>query len=209
MGIPAVALAVAVGVGAQNQDRVLDLTRGSEPPSVSIAPRNIQNCSLRDRGADRPGGIPPFALSVEGFDRSEYKMGGPIVVDLKLTNTSNQALPIPTVHADQFDAPFEDDAAIQFGFSLLLKDASGGEEHDLTGTLLRGSTKFPDTTQSLGPGESIRIHFPGYTPITDSADLPVAREGQLIALLHISDGECRWWEAVRSRSVGKVTFRYR
>jgi hypothetical protein len=163
----------------------------------------MENCRIRGRAAGKPGGIPPFALTVEGFDKPEYKMGRAIVVDLKLTNTSDQALHIPTVLADQYYELFEGEESIQFAFTILVKDASG-EEQELMGTVLRGSTKYSDTTQSLGRGESIKIHFPGYSLVTDNMSAPLTREGQLMASLLITDGECRMWDVVRSTAVGKV-----
>jgi hypothetical protein len=203
-----VAVAIAVSLGAQDQERMLDLTRGPESSRPSIAPRNVQNCRSGGRGAGQSGGIPPFALTVEGFDKPEYRMGEAIVIDLKLTNTSNQTLPIPVVLADQYYEPFEGEESIQFGLTILVKDASG-EEHELTGTLLRGSTKYSDTTQSLARGESIKIHFPGHSLVTDSVSAPVSREGQLMASLLITDGECRMWDVVRSTAVGTVRVRNR
>jgi len=205
---PVVVLAIAVSLGFPHQERLLDLARGSEPSRPSIAPRNMENCRIRGRAAGQSGGKPPFALTVEAFDKPEYRMGEAIVVDLKLTNTSNQALTIPTVLADQYYEPFEGEESIQFAVTILVKDA-GGEEHELMGTVLRGSTKYSDTTQSLDRGESIKIHFPGHSLVTDTVSDPVTREGQLMASLLITDGECRMWDVVRSTGVGKVRVRNR
>jgi hypothetical protein len=205
---PITALIMLLSVGAWGQERVLDLTRPTESVAPSIAPDRIQNCRLGGRGAGKSGGMPPYALVLQGFDKVDYSMGKPIVVDLKLTNTSDKPLHIPTVPADTFRDPFEGEEAIQFGFTVLLKDAAG-EEHELTGTMLRGSTKLSDTTQVLEPRQSIRIHFPGHIPITDSPDVPPIREGQVFASLLISDGECRIWNVVRSNPVGKARLRSR
>jgi hypothetical protein len=194
-----------VGLAAQDQARVLDLTRPPEPAKPPVKPYNMQSCRLGGRGAGRSFGVPPFALAVEGFDTPEYSMGGPIVVDLKLTNTSPAPLSIPTVLADQFHDPFEGDEAVQFAFMIAMSGANG-EQHELTGTMLRGSTRFPDTTELLAPGESVTIHFPGYIPITDGSNPPTTREGQLYAALLVSDGECRMWDPVRSKAVGRVRF---
>ena len=171
----------------------------------SMAPYNIQTCRSGGRGSGRSGGMPPFILAIEGFDKAEYSMGGPLVVDLRLTNTSEKSLHIPTVFLDQFHDPFEGEEAIEFGFTISLKDVSG-RDHELTGTVVRGSTKVPYTTQSLGPGESIRIQFSGHILIDDSPRAPGTVDGQLFASLLITDGECRMWNVVRSKAVGKVRY---
>jgi hypothetical protein len=198
-------LAGAVGLTYQDTERVLDLTRTPETAHPAIAPSNVQNCRLGGRGAGKSGGSPPFTIAIERVDKNEYAMGSPIVVDLKLTNTSKQSLPIPIVFVSQFVDPFEGEEAIQFGFSITFKDASG-REHDLTGTGLRGSTKIPYTTESLGPGESIRIHFPGHVVIGDGPTARPTGEGQLVASLWITDGECRTWNPVQSNVVDNVRF---
>ncbi len=203
--ITAMLLAAALGLSGQDQERVLDLTRTAEMANPAIAPHNIQNCRLGGRGAGRSGGSPPFTMAIERIDKTEYAMGGQITVDLRLTNPSTRAVHIPTVFLDQFVDPFEGEEAIQFGFSIKLRDANG-QEHDLTGTGLRGSTKIPDTTQTLGPAESIKIHFPGHIFAADGPTAPTTGEGQLVASLGITDGECRTWYPVRSNAVTGVRF---
>src|SRR6476469_9588456 len=79
----------------------------------------------RGRAAGQSGGKPPFALTVERFDKPEYRMGEAIVVDLKLTNTSNQELTIPTKFADQYYEPFEGEESLQFAVTISVKDAGG------------------------------------------------------------------------------------
>jgi hypothetical protein len=204
----AAALTMVMTLAVQNQERMIDLTRGPEPSRPSIVPRNMQNCRTGGRGAGQSGGKPAFSLTVDGFDKPEYRAGEAIVVDLKLTNISKATLSIPVVLADQYYEPFEGEESIQFGLTILLKDANG-EEHELTGTLLRGSTKYPDTTQSLVDGESIRIHFPGYMTISDSVSAPLTQDGQLMASLLIADGECRMWDVIRSPPVGTLRVRNR
>jgi hypothetical protein len=200
-----VLFAMVLGVIAQDQARVLDLTRRPEAMMPSIEARNVQNCRPGGRGAGRAAGSPPFAIAIENIDKDEYAMGGEIVVDLRLTNTSRQSLAIPTVFLDQFFDPFEGEDAVQFGLGIYLSDVMG-QEHDLAATVLRGSPKIPYTTQPLGPGESMRIHFPGHIVINDSPAAPPTGEGQLIASLLVSDGECRIWNPVRSNPTNKVRF---
>jgi hypothetical protein len=202
---PLIAVSILVGVGAQDITRALDLTRPPETASPSIPPSNILSCGVMGRGGGRSVGAPPFALTVESFDRPEYSMGGRITVDLKLTNLSHKSLPIPTVPVDHFYERFEGGEAIQFGFMILIKDANG-KEHELTGAALRGSTKFTNTVQSLAPLESITIHFPGHIPVVDDPSLSTL-EGSLLASLLVTDGECRMWDVVRSKAVGKATLR--
>jgi hypothetical protein len=203
--VTGILFAAAFSLAAQDPVRVLDLTRRPETMMPSIEARNVQNCRPGGRGAGRSGGIPPFTIAIERLDKVEYAMGGEIVVDFRLTNISRQSLPIPTVLLDQFHDPSEGEEAIQFGFLIMLRDASG-QEHDITGTSLRGSTKLPYTTLSLGPGESIKIHFPGHIVINDSPTAPPTGEGQLFASLLIGDGECRFWNPVRSNAVTGIRF---
>jgi len=203
--LTAALLAATLGVVGQDRERVLDLTRTPDQMNPAIAQHNIQNCRPGGRGAGRSGGSPPFAIAIESLDKTEYAMGGEIVVDLRLTNTSQQSLAIPTVLINQFLDPFEGEDAVQFGLGIYLRDASG-HEHDLTATVLRGSSRLAYTHQSLGPGESIRIHLPGHIVINDSPTAPTTGEGQLFASLLISDGECRFWNPVRSNVIDKVRF---
>lgn len=198
----AILLAAVLGSTNQDRDRLLDLTRAPDL-APAIAPYNIQNCCIGGRGG--PSGTPPFTIAIDGIDKAEYVMGGQMVVDLRLTNTSGRSVFIPVVFIDQFVPPFEGDEAIQFSFGIALRDASG-KEHGLTGTVLRGSTKLPDTTQTLGPGESLKIHLPGHILITDGPTAPPTGEGQLVASLGIADGECRTWKLVRSSPIPGVRF---
>ena len=163
-----VLFAVVLGLIAQEQARVLDLTRRSEAMMPSIEPRNVQNCRSEGRGAGRSAGAPPFAIAIESIDKAEYSMGRHIVVNLRLTNTSRQSLPIPTVFLDQFVDPFEGDDA--------------------------------------GPGETMKIHFPGDLVTRDGPTAPPTVEGSLFASLLVSDGECRFWNPVRSNGVNGVRF---
>ena len=97
---PIIAVIIWVVLGAQ-ETRVLDLTRGPDAVDPKIAPYNMVTCGSITKGTGRPVGTPPFAIAIEAFDKAEYSMGGPIVVDLKLTNRSDQAVSIPTVLLDQ------------------------------------------------------------------------------------------------------------
>lgn len=203
--ITAILLAAALGLTGQDPEQVLDLTRTARQANPAIAPRNIQNCRQGGRGAGQSAGIPPFVISIESIDKAEYAMGGPIVVDLRLTNTSTRSLPIPTVLVDQFVDPFEGEEAIQFGFGIVL-EAVDGLKYDLTGTSLRGSTKIPYTTQTLAAGKSMKIHFPGHILITDGPTAPPTGEGRLSASLLIKDGECRRWNPVHSEATTGVRF---
>ena len=151
------------------------------------------------------GGVPPFAIAIDKLDNTKYGMGGLMVVDLRLTNTSAQSLPVPTVFLDQFVDPFEGEEAVQFGFSIDLRDAEG-KAHGIAGTVLRGSTKIPYTMRTLGPDESMRIHFPAHILITDGPSAPATGDGELFASLLIGDGECRLWNPVRSNTVTGVRF---
>lgn len=203
--VTAILLAAALGLAGQDRERVLDLTRTSETVNPAIAPHDIQNCRPGGRGAGQSGGSPPFTIAIESIDKTEYAMGGPIVVDLRLTNISTTSVPVPTVLLDQFFYPFEGEEAVEFGFGIRLRDAMG-QEHDLAGTVLRGSTKIPETTESLGPRKSIKIHFPPHIVITDGPTAPPTGDGQLFASLRIGDGECRTWNLVRSNAIGRVRF---
>jgi hypothetical protein len=203
--ITAILLAAALGLAGQDPEQVLDLTRTARLADPALAPRNIQNCRQGGRGAGQSAGTPPFVISIQSIDKAEYAMGGLILVDLRLTNTSTRSLPIPTVFLDQFVDPFEGEEAIQFGFSIVL-EAADGQKYDLTGTSLRGSTKIPYTTQTLGAGKSMKIRFPGHVVITDGPSAPPTGEGRLSASLFIKDGECRRWNPVHSDTTIGVRF---
>jgi hypothetical protein len=203
--IIAFVLAATLGMVGQDREQVLDLTRTPELMDPRILEHNIQNCRAGGRGAGQSGGSPPFVIAIESVDKAEYAMGGQIIVHMRLTNTSTRPLPVPTVFLDQFVDPFEGEDAVQFGFGIVLRDVNG-QEHDISGTALRGSTKIPYTTQTLDPGKSMKIRFPGYIVITDGPTAPPTGEAQLFASLVINDGECRGWNPVKSNLVAGLRF---
>jgi hypothetical protein len=129
-------------------------------------------------------------------------MGGLLVADLRVTNTGNQAIAFPWVLRHEFgeDDEFAGADAVQAALGISASD-SEGREHTLTGTVLRGSLSRPGTTQTLGPGESIKIRFPGWIVNVDGPSAPVTGDAQLFATLHLTDGECRAWQPVNSRRV--------
>ena len=71
---------------------------------------------------------------------------------------------------------------MQASLGLPIVDAEG-REHTLVGTMLRGSPSRPGTVESLGPGESLTIRFPGWIGIMDSPTAPVTGDAQLFARL--------------------------
>lgn len=128
-------------------------------------------------------------------------MGGQFVADIRVTNIGTEPVMLPTVLAYEFGAGFASGPyAVQASLGLPVVDAEG-REHRLAGTVLRGSPSRPETIESLGPGQSLTIRFPGWFVIVDSPAAPVTGDAQLFATLILSDNECRDWKAVSSRRV--------
>ena len=71
----------------------------------------------------------------------------------------------------------------------------------MAGTILLGSPSRFGTTESIGPGESITIRFPGWVLNVDGPRAPVSGNAQLLASLILRDDECRTWQDVRSPRV--------
>lgn len=191
-----------LAVTFQTSERIVDLARSDE----NHTGRNLSDSSLyqidcRGRASGRSEPAPPLRLAVAGLDSFELSMGGRILADLRLTNIGKETLIIPSVFSHEFGGGFElRPYAIQAALGISAIDAAG-REHDLTGTILRGSPARPDTTESIGPGESVTVRFPGWIVGVDGPSAPVTGEAQLFARLILRDNECRTWQPVRSARV--------
>ena len=71
----------------------------------------------------------------------------------------------------------------------------------LSGTVLRGSPSRLGTTESLDPGQSLIIRFPGWIAGVDGPSAPVTGDAKLFASLILTDNECRTWQPVSSQRV--------
>jgi hypothetical protein len=186
---------------------VLDLTPKSESDDRTASQSNWrEQVDCRGRSTGRIGPAPTLSLTVARLDRSELSMGGQFVADIRVTNTG----PEPVIHvlAYEFGDGFaRGPYAVQASLGLPIVDAEG-REHTLVGTVLRGSPSRPGTVESLGPGESLTIRFPGSFAGVDGPTAPVTGDAQLFATLILSDNDCRDWNAVSSRRVN-IRFRGR
>jgi hypothetical protein len=202
-----VPLLVALGAGAQ--ERLVDLTPRSESAGQSASQSNWrEDFGCRGRSNGRIGPAPALSLAVTGLDRAELSMGTEFVADIRVTNTGTEPVIVPTVLAYEFEDGFASAPyVVQGSLGLPFVDAKG-REYTLAGTVLRGSPGRPGTVESLAPGESLTIHFPGWFLVMDSPAAPVTGDAQLFARLILSDNECREWKAVASRRVS-VQFRGR
>jgi hypothetical protein len=198
-----------VALGVQAQERVVDLTPKSESDGRTARQsywREQVDC--RGRSTGRVGPAPTLSLTVARLDRSELSMGGQFVADIRVTNTGTEPVILPTVLAYEFGDGFASGPyAMQVSLGLSVVDAEG-HEHDMAGTVLRGSPSRADTIEWLDPGQSLTIRFPGWFVIVDSPTAPVTGDAQLFATLLLSDNECRDWKPVRSRRVN-IRFRGR
>lgn len=203
-----VSLLVAFGVHAQ--ERIVDLTPKSETDGRTAARSNwrADRVDCRGRSTGRIGPAPTLSLTIARLDRSELSMGGQFVADIQVTNTGTEPVILPTVLAYEFGEGFAGGPyAVQASIGLPVVDAEG-RAHDLAGTVLRGSPSRPGTVETLGPGESLTIRFPGWFAGVDGPSAPVTGDAQLFARLLLSDNDCRDWNAVSSRRVN-IRFRGR
>jgi hypothetical protein len=187
---------VAAGVQAE---RVVDLTEktGGEAGQPTIRER----LDCRGRGTGRIGPAPTLSLTITGLDSREYSMGGQIVADVRLKNVGKAPIVLPSVLSQDFGGGFAlPPYAIEASLGISGIDAEG-REHTLSGTVLRGSPSRFGTTESLGPGESLTIHFPGWIAGVDGPSAPVTGEAKLFAILILRDNECRDWQPVNSQRV--------
>ena len=207
LGARIVLLHVALGV--QAQERLVDLTPKSERDGQTASQSNWrEQVDCRGRSTGRIGPAPTLSLAVARLDRSELSMGGQFVADIRVTNTGAEPVILPTVLAYEFGDGFADGPyAVEASLGLPIVDAEG-REHTLAGTVLRGSPSRPGTVESLAPGESLTIRFPGWFGGVDGATAPVTGDAQLFASLILRDNECRDWNAVTSRRVN-IRFRGR
>lgn len=88
-------------------------------------------------------------------------MGGQLVADIRVTNVGKAPIVVPSVLSQDFGGGFAlSPYAIEASLVIGGIDAEG-REHTLSGTVLRGSPSRFGTTESLEPGESLTIRFPG------------------------------------------------
>jgi len=188
-----------MGVGVQTE-RVLDLTpRGDGPAGGPSTIREEVDC--RGRGTGRIGPAPTLSLTIAGLDSSEYSMGSQFVADLRVKNVGKAPVVLPSVLSHDFGGGFGlPPHALEATLVIGGIDAQG-REHTLSGTVLRGSPSRLGTTESLDPGESLTIRFPGWIANVDGPSAPVTGEAKLFASLILSDNECRTWQRVTSQRV--------
>jgi hypothetical protein len=192
-----------VALTGQGPERLLDLTGQAENATNVSTDRSLthdRDCPSQSNG--RLELAPSVTITVESLNSIEYSMGGQIIADLRLTNMGRQVLKFPWVRRHVFAerAFFEGAEAVQVGLGLSAIDVAG-REHGLAGTILRGSPSFPESLQSIAPGESIRIRFPAWIVMVDGPTAPAKGDAQLFVTLGFRDGECRTWQPVRSQAV--------
>lgn len=182
--------------------RLVDLTRDNSESSRTAGqsiPREEIDC--RGRGTGRVGPAPSLSLTIAALDGSEYSMGGQFVVDLRVKNVGKERLVLPSVLSHEFGGGFAlPPYAVEASLGIRGIDAEG-REHTLSGTVLRGSPDRLGTTESLEPGESLTIRFPGWIVGVDGPSAPVTGDAKLFASLILSDNECRTWQPVNSQRV--------
>jgi hypothetical protein len=180
-------VSVLIAVSVQAQGRVVDLTPTSEGDRKASQSGWREPVDCRGRSTGRIGPAPTLSLTVVRLDPSELSMGGQFVADIRVTNTGMEPVILPTVLAHDFGDGFAGGPyAVQASLGLPIVDAEG-REHDLAGTVLRGSPSRPGTVELLGPDESLIIRFPGGLVIVDSPTAPVTGDAQLFARLILSE----------------------
>jgi hypothetical protein len=186
----------------QGAERIVDLSRADE----NRAGRHTSDSSLyqldcRGRATGRSESTPPLRLTVAGLNSLEYAMGGEIMAVLRVTNVGQQPVILPAVYSHEFGGGFNlPPYALQASLGISIVDAQG-REHTLAGTILRGSPSRFGTTESIAPGESITVRFPGWILNADGPAAPASGDAQLFASLILRDNECRTWKALRSDRV--------
>jgi hypothetical protein len=187
-----------VAVSAQ-AERVLDLTPKSGSEAGQLTIRERVDC--RGRGTGRIGPAPSLSLTIVGLDSREYSMPGQFVVDIRVKNVGKAPTVLPSVFSRDFGGGFNlPPYAVEASLGIWGVDAEG-REHTLSGTVLRGSPSRFGTTESLEPGESLTIRFPGWIAGVDGPSAPVTGDAKLFASLLVSDNECRTWQPVNSQRV--------
>ena len=182
-------------------ERMLDLTPKPENTAQRLAGETDarEQADCRNRGTGRPLPAPELSIAVRRLDRLEYAMGSPITAELRVTNIGTQPVTVPSMLSYQFEGFAAGPYAVQASLGILAVDVDG-KEYSLAGTVLRGTPSRAGTSETLNPGESINIRFPGWIAIVDG-DAPATGEAQLYARLLFSDNECRDWKGVVSERV--------
>ena len=186
---------VAIGVQAE---RLVDLTAKS---GEAAQPTIREQLDCRGRGTGRIGPAPTLSLTITALDNREYSMGSQIVADIRVKNIGKAPIVLPSVLSQDFGAGFAlPPYAIEASLGIEGIDAQG-RGHTLSGTVLRGSPSRFGTTESLDPGESLTMRFPGSIVGVDGPAAPATGEAKLFATLILRDNECRDWQPVTSQRV--------
>jgi hypothetical protein len=128
-------------------------------------------------------------------------MAGQFVADIRVKNVGKERVVLPSVRSHEFGGGFGlPPYAIEASLGIEGVDAEG-REHTLSGTVLHGSPSRFGTTESLAPGESLTIRFPGWIAGVDGPSAPATGQTKLFASLILSDNECRTWQRVSSQRV--------
>ena len=201
-------VSLLVAVSIQARERVVDLTPKSETDGRAAARSNwrTDRVDCRGRSTGRIGPAPTLNVTIARLDRAEVVVGGQFAADIRLTNTGTEPVILPTALANEFGEGFaRGPYAVQASLGLRVVGAKG-REYTSAGTVLRGSPSRPATVETVGPGESLTIHFPGWFLIVDDPATRVIADAELFATLILSDNNCRDWNAVSSR---RLNIRFR
>jgi hypothetical protein len=196
-----------VALAVQAQERVVDLTPKRKSDGRTASQSNWrEQVDCRGRSTGRIGPAPTLNVTIARLDRAEVVVGGQFAADIRLTNTGTKPVVLPTARADEFGEGFaRGPYAVQASLGLRVVGVKG-REYTSAGAVLRGSPSRPGTVETVGPGESLTIHFPGWFLIVDDPATRVIADAELFATLILSDNDCRDWNAVSSR---RVTIRFR
>lgn len=181
--------------------RVVDLT---PKPGTETVDAIREEVDCRGRGTGRVSPAPALSLTITALDSSEYSMGGQIIAEIRVKNMGKAPVVLPSVLSEEFGRGFSlPPYALEASLGISAIDAEG-HERGLTGTVLRGSPSRFGTTESLEPGESLTIRFPGWILGVDGPSAPATGPAKLFATLGLTDNECRTWQRVTSQRVNIV-----
>ena len=195
----AVLAAALLAASLRAEQHVLDLT----VPVAAQLEGGGEGCAIGESG--KKDVELPLEMSLV-LDRASYFLGGYVVFDVTLINRGTRSVTLPWAARRRVSAP---SSKLETALILFTTD-DGGKQRHLTGAMLYGDTRAPETTLVLQPGETARIRVPGVFNVPQRDANRVATvdgiEREVLAKMIVSVAHCEWSAPILSQVV-PVTMR--
>ena len=195
----AVLATILLAASLRAEQHVLDLT----VPVAAQLDGGGEGCAIGESGTKDADLPVEMGLAL---DRASYFLGGYVVYDVTLKHRGTRSVTLPWAAWRRVSDP---SSKLEAALSLFTSDDLGKQRH-LTGAMLYGDTRAPETTLVLQPGETARIRVPGVFNVPQQDANRVATvdgiEREMRATMIVSVAHCEWSAPIISQAVS-VTMR--